>query len=243
MCAGTSQQSAPGPRPAAWPIGPHEPSIRERDLHVWRADLEHVGEDLSALLNNEERERGERIASDEARVYWMRSRGVLRALLGRYLRRDPRTLAFDRGPYGKPALSVAEESRGLSFSLSHSEQFALYAFTTSGSVGVDAEVTMHARTTGRGRHERDHVALARRIFGEQQAQRLAALAPDDRELEFLRLWTSYEAELKRRGRGIAAGTIEPMPAPWIAELDVGPSAAAAVACEITPRELRRWRWR
>jgi 4'-phosphopantetheinyl transferase len=243
MCIGAGQQSAAGSKRRDWPIGPHEPTLREHDVHIWCAELLPDADGLLALLSDDERERAERFATAELRARWGRSRGALRALLGRYLQRDPRELEFDLGPHGKPDLSSADRAHGrLSFSLSHSEQLALYAFTTSGSVGVDVQVAQSAGAGEAGRRERDHVALARRVFGEQQAQRLEAIAPEHREREFLRLWTGYEAELKRRGRGIAAGTLAPAPAPWLAELDLGTSAAAAVACEMAPRQLRCWSW-
>jgi 4'-phosphopantetheinyl transferase len=244
MSATVGQQSAAGTGRCGWPIGPREPSLGERDVHVWRVELEPEADELLTLLSDDERDRAERFATAELRARWARSRGALRALLGRYVKRDPRALEFNLGPYGKPDLSVADEAHGrLSFSLSHSEQLALYAFTTSGSVGVDVQVALSADAPEIGRGERDHVALTRRVFGERQARHLAASAPADREREFLRLWTGYEAELKRRGRGIAAGTLAPAPAPWLAELDVGPSAAAAVACATAPRQLSRWSWR
>jgi 4'-phosphopantetheinyl transferase len=242
MSASAGQQSTAGADGCGWPVGPRDPSLEAHDLHVWCVELAQAADDLLGLLNDEERERAERFATAELRARWARSRGALRALLGRYLQRDPRTLDFDLGPHGKPELGVADEACGqISFSLSHSEQLALYAFTRSGSVGVDVQVALSAIADA-GPRERDHVALAKRVFGTRQADRLAAILPEEREREFLRLWTGYEAELKRRGRGIAAGTLALAPAPWITELDLGTSAAAAVACELTPRKLCCWRW-
>jgi hypothetical protein len=84
------------------------------------------------------------------------------------------------------------------------------------------------------------------MLGEEHAQRLQALEPQLRESEFLRLWTRYEAELKRRGTGIGGGSEpgagSPGGAPSIVELDLGPQAAAAVALDPRASELRRWEW-
>jgi 4'-phosphopantetheinyl transferase len=244
MNVGTGQQSAASREAHDWPIGPREPSLGERDVHVWRAELARAGDDLLALLNDEERKRAERIVGAEQRARWMHSRGVLRALLGRYLGCDPGTVELDVGTYGKPELGGAGHSPGsLSFSLSHSAGLALYAFTTSGSVGVDVEeLTGSANPGGPARRARDDVAVAKRVFGEEQALRLAAIAPPKREREFLRLWTAYEAELKRRGRGIGAGGVAPAQPRWVAELPVGPAAAAALACHAEPGGLRCWSW-
>jgi hypothetical protein len=53
----------------------------------------------------------------------------------------------------------------------------------------------------------------------------------------------HEAELKCRGTGIGGATAERGGwAPWIAELDVAPRAAGAVALERAPGELCCWDW-
>jgi 4'-phosphopantetheinyl transferase len=196
---------------------------------VWRADLAAVGDGPSELLDDGERARAARMIRGGDRLLWTRARGVLRALLGRYLQTDPAMLRFASGTHGKPALADHER---LSFNLSHSGQIALYALTDTGAVGIDVEVA---------RRSRDVLALAVRAFGAAQAERLAAVEPPLREREFLRLWTRREAALKCRGTGIGCsptGEIEPR----ILELDVGSSAAAAVALECPTRELRQWDW-
>jgi 4'-phosphopantetheinyl transferase len=229
-----------------WTSGPLRPRLAKGDVHVWRADLEAVASDLGDLLRAEERERAERFVRERDRQLWRSSRGVLRALLGRYLDRDPHTLGFLGGAHGKPALlddpaeataaprSPSARSRALSFNLSHSGPLALYAFTHTGEVGVDVEVA---------RRPIDQVALAARSFGQAEAQRLEALEPAIREREFLRAWVRHEAELKCRGTGIGAGNAGARGGDlWVAELDVGSRAAAAVALEHSPRELRCWDW-
>jgi 4'-phosphopantetheinyl transferase len=167
---------------------------------------------------------------------WVRARGVLRALLGRYMGTDPRALRFATGAHGKPELLGASN---LSFNLSHSGPIALYAVTDIRAVGIDVEIA---------RPSLDVLALATRAFGASQAERLAELEPPLREREFLRLWTRHEAALKCRGTGIGGTGIGVMPAAaateaWIAELEIGQRAAAAVARQTPPRALRAWEWR
>jgi 4'-phosphopantetheinyl transferase len=162
---------------------------------------------------------------------WASARGVLRALLGRYLGRDPHTLRFATGAHGKPKLLGAPM---LSFSLSHSGPLALYAVTDTGAVGIDVEIA---------RRSLDVLALAKRAFGASQAERLAEVEPSLREREFLRLWTRHEAALKCRGTGIGAGRAVDPPEPWTAELEISPYVAAAVARQAPPRTLRCWEWR
>jgi 4'-phosphopantetheinyl transferase len=197
---------------------------------VWRADLEAVGDGPSELLDDRERERAAGMIRGGDRLLWARARGVLRALLGRYLQSDPAMLRFASGPHGKPALADHER---LFFNLSHSGQVALYAVTDTGAVGIDVEVA---------RRSRDVLALAMRAFGASQAERLAALEPPLREREFLRLWTRREAALKCGGTGIGVTGSAASPELWTAELEIGGRAAAAIACHAAPSALCVWEW-
>jgi 4'-phosphopantetheinyl transferase len=204
---------------------------------VWRAELGTTGEESLELLSVEERARGERFLHERDRRLWMRSRGMLRALIARYLQTDGRNLAFTTGEHGKPALLIdrASDPAGLSFNLSHSGSLALYAFAPTVPVGVDVELA---------RRSVDEVAVAARILGPVAAARLGELDAESREQEFLRLWVRHEAELKCLGMGIGraeqVGLDEHRP--WLADLDVGPKAAAAVAAAREPHELHLWDW-
>ncbi len=162
----------------------------------------------------------------------MRSRELLRSLLGGYLGLDPETLGLTIGTHGKPELQTPGPA--LSFNLSHSGPTALYAFAADCPVGVDVELA---------RRPLDAVAVAARALGEQEARRLAAMEPSRRQEQFLRSWVRHEARVKCLGLGLggdplaagAAGAV------WVADLELG-AGAAAVAAAAAPRELRCWVW-
>jgi 4'-phosphopantetheinyl transferase len=222
------------------------------------------------LLSPSEHERAERFAKDNHRRLWVRAHGALRALLGGYLRLDPRTLRFALGAHGKPTLvghlpgqphsahSAELSPSQLCFNLSHSGARALYAFTYEGPVGVDIEVsrrpsgerTAYGEVRGArpafdqpARRPVDEVVIAARAFGREKARHLEALEPRVREREFLRAWVRREAALKCLGTGIGVSQTDSSKDDlWVTELDVGSSAAAAVALERPPDELRLWEW-
>ncbi|HWY18368.1 MAG TPA: hypothetical protein VNY27_06615 [Solirubrobacteraceae bacterium] len=186
-------------------------------VDVWRVDLGRAMDDgLSDLLCAEERARAARIVPARKRALWARSRGILRALLARYLDADPRELRFQPGPHGKPGLRDHVEGRSapgrksdLRFNLSHSGELMLVAVSAGREVGVDIE---HAR------------------------ERYTA--------EFLRTWTTREATVKCLGTGLTGGSAtaeeKTRPRLWTAGLDVGPDAVAAVVVEGSEAcELRR----
>jgi len=213
--------------------GPLRPALAEGAVHVWRADLTTVGDDLSELLCSEERARARRFVNERDRELWGRSRGLLRALLGRYLQQDPSSLRFVTGEHGKPALAD-HASPELAFNMSHSGELALYAFSRAGDVGVDVEVA---------RRPINEVAIAERTLGASEAARLRDLDPETRRREFLRGWTRHEAEMKCLGVGIGGGdgAVE-RGALWVAELELGAGAAGAVASERPAHELCCWIW-
>jgi len=230
----------------AWAPGPIRPVLAAGAVHVWRADLDAVADEVGELLCSEERARAERFLRERDRQLWSRARGVLRALLGHYLQADARTLRFATGAHGKPALlgdrtagagpteAAPVPAAALSFNLSHSGNLALYALSPRAAVGVDVELA---------RRPIDALAIAARTLGPAEVARLQGLDPATRRLEFLRAWVRHEAELKCRGLGLGdADAALAARRPWIAQLEVASQAAAAVAVEVAPRELRCWDW-
>lgn len=224
-----------------WTTPLERPRLAVAAVDVWRAGLATGGQRERAVLAPEEQERAARFVRAEDGRRWAHARGILRALLARYLGADadPRELRFAAGPHGKPELvgGAADGPGGghrLRFNLSHSGDCALYAFALDREVGVDVE---------QPRRPRDTLAIAERVLGAAEAARLRALDPAVREREFLRAWVRYEAVLKCRGTGIGAAAVEPEgPDPWVRELDVGAPAAAALAVAGTACEVHCWQW-
>jgi 4'-phosphopantetheinyl transferase len=215
-------------RELTWRAGPERPTVADGAVEVWIADLDGAGDHLVDDLDDGERARAERMLRPADRRRWSRARGLLRALLGRYLCRPPSWLSLVLDAHGKPRL----EDEALRFSVSHSGRLALYAFSRSLEVGVDIEAR---------RSILDPAALAGRVFGAREAERLRGLSPERAREDFLRAWVAHEAALKCTGAGLAR------PARtqglWIRELDLGDTRArAAVAAPRPPLELRCWRW-
>ncbi len=211
-----------------WRPAPDRAQLADGALHVWRADLDAPAERLLELLSAQERARAARFQDPATGARWARAHGILRALLGRYLERDPRELRFSAGEHGKPALAG---DRSCAFNLSHSGELALFAFSASAAVGIDVELA---------RHGRDEPALAARVFGAEQARLLQALGDAQREQEFLRLWARHEALAKCLGSGLGGGAAPDAGDHWLCDLDAGPRAGAAVAAERAPSLLCCW---
>jgi 4'-phosphopantetheinyl transferase len=239
--------TVPATTQPTWAPGPLRPTLGDGAVHAWRANLAAMTDEVCELLCREELARAERMLRERDRRLWRRSRGVLRALLGRYLHEDPRVLCFATGERGKPAVADCAggspaahgpSSTGrarLSFNMSHSGRLALYAFSHAGAVGVDVEVA---------RRPIDELAIAARVFGPAQTRRLEGLDREARRREFMRAWVRHEAELKCLGVGLAGvDEADEGRRPSVAELEMESDAAAALATERPTRELRCWDWR
>lgn len=169
------------------------------DVHVWRATMDLPPPAVRLLeqtLAPEERMRAARFRWPIDRMHFVVRRGVLRALLGQYLRREPATLRFHYNRYGKPALAETFEGDAISitFSLSHSRGLALYAITRGRPIGIDLE---YVDT------EVAYERIAEHLFSLREVDALRALPPQMRREAFFRCWTRKEAYLKARGVGLS----------------------------------------
>ncbi len=219
MSAGSSSE---------WKAAPARPTLDSGFVDVWRASLEGRGRWGRELLSDAELARAARLAGEQDRERWALSRAILRALLGRYLEMDGRALAFTLAEEGKPAVEPA----GVRFNLSHSDDLALYAFCRDVEVGVDLEHESRVRNP---------LAVARRILGPAEEERLRLVDPGARNREFLRSWVRHEAIAKCLGTGIPARPARGQPL-TVLELDVARDAAGAVALAGPSLELRLFDW-
>lgn len=185
--------------PAAWePLPPAEArqalQLPPGEVHVWRAGLncsQTEVERLAPSLSGAERERATRYVFERDERRFTAARGILRALLGRYLKTPPHAIRFRYSAQGKPALASGGD---LHFNVAHSHDMALYALARDRLVGVDVE-----------RHRRldDAEGIARRFFSPREVKVFLAAAPQDRMALFFQIWTRKEAIVKALGEGLS----------------------------------------
>jgi 4'-phosphopantetheinyl transferase len=211
----------------SWEIAPAQPACAADEVHVWRASLEQNDATVNALdrlLTAEERQRAQRFVFNRDQRHFVIARGLLRTILGRYLRRDPAYIQFSYGKHGKPFV----DGTNILFNLSHSHSMALYAVSAGRQLGVDIE---HIR------RDLDARAIATRFFSSAEVATLNGL-PDDVQVDaFFNCWTRKEAYIKARGEGIYFG---------LDKFDVSLSpgeAAALLRVEGDPDEISRWTFR
>jgi 4'-phosphopantetheinyl transferase len=149
--------------------------------------------DLYETLSHDEKRRANRFYFEKDRDSFIIGRGILRAVLGAYLGQSPRTIHFQYGPNGKPGLQPRSRPV-LYFNLTHSEEFAVYAFSRDCELGVDLECL---REIGNAED------IASRFFSPDECADLLSLNPDQRKEAFFNCWTRKEAYLKAVGDGLS----------------------------------------
>ncbi|GAB2589304.1 hypothetical protein GCM10027168_22760 [Streptomyces capparidis] len=207
--------------------------------HVWlartAAPSARVLAEGPALFDAEERRRADAFARPALRERYVVAHVALRRLLGAYLDRHPRDIAFTREPcplcakpHGRPAVAADGGAPRVHFSLSHSDDLAVLAFAPV-PVGADVERFPRLSTA-------DEVAGS--LHPRERAE-LAALPPERRPEAFARVWARKEAHLKGTGAGVGGGLdgyylgVGPTPVHppgWLlADVAVDPGYAACVA--------------
>lgn len=176
------------------------------EIHLWYAWLDQPTEkveQLSTLLSQDEAARAARFHFERDRRRYIVGRGLLRTILGQYLKVAPAHLQFRYGPHGKPALesgALSSPGRGVSkdaglhFNLAHSNEIALYGLARDHELGVDVEYI---------RPIPDLEQIVERFFAVQERDTLRTLPPEARPAAFYNGWTRKEAYLKALGDGLA----------------------------------------
>ena len=177
--------------PQAWP------ALGEDEVQVWLAHLPSARsslDELTDVLSPDEVERAARFRLPAHQERALMTRGILRKLLGHHLHRSAREIVFTHNEHGKPALPPPGR---MHFNLSHSGDYAAFALTRLGAVGVDVE---------RIREDMPQLdEIAHRYFADSEQVQLQSVEAGDRVRAFFTLWTRKEAFVKARGDGVCSG--------------------------------------
>jgi 4'-phosphopantetheinyl transferase len=148
---------------------------------------------FESTLSADERARAKRWCFDADRVRFVTTRGLLRRLLAECLGTTPERVPIEYSPAGKPELRGA--AADVRFSVSHSGDLAVLAFSCGADVGVDIECV---------RELDDMAGVARRVFSVAEQAQWFSLDADRRLEAFFRGWTKKEARVKGTGEGLSA---------------------------------------
>jgi len=214
----------------------------------WSAPVAGAGH---ALLDDADRARCATLRLPADRARFATGRVLVRRALAAELGVDAAQIVLHTccercgGPHGKPVL--AAPAAAIEFSIAHAGERVVVATSRCGAVGVDVE---------RVRAAADLATPDAGVLGDAERAALQALAPDERDAAFIRIWARKEAVLKATGEGLLGSPAElrvsdahepPAVVAWAAgrhpravrmlDLDAGRGYRACVAV-LTSRPLR-----
>jgi len=240
-----------------WQYPPLNLKLIQRDVHVWRVNLNEpssVVDSMLRVLTSDERNRANRFHFERDRDHFIVGRGTLRMLLGHYLKEKPGRIRIHYGPFGKPALVEECNNAGLRFNVSHSRGLALYGFALDFELGIDLEYVREDFATD---------DIAKRFFTPGEVEKLRTIQPHLRAEAFFTCWTRKEAFIKAVGKGLSLPldefevSLAPDEPPavltvkdkmmdaarWsVRDLSPGPGFVAAIVIGGWARQLNCWQW-
>ena len=186
------------------------------DIRFWSLDDDRdiTLANARLILSGDELERASRFVFDRDRHRFTRGRGLLRQALGDLLETDSKRLVLPTGPNGKPEISGSE----LNFSLSHTQDVAVFASDWTGPVGIDLEYVDRSV---------DVRGLTPRVFGPEERAVLDGLNERAFQRKFFEFWTAKEARMKVTGEGMSLD-------PLSIELELAQGHVAGVRAPDTP---------
>jgi 4'-phosphopantetheinyl transferase len=211
----------------SWEPAPAQPQATRDEVHIWRVVLTKTAsevESLRELLTDDEQRRAESFHFSRDRSHFIVARGILRKILGLYLRRSPESLRFSYTPFGKPDLQEAVGLETPRFNLTHAGVVALYAVTRGREVGIDVEYV---------RADIECEQIAGHFFSQSEVEVLRSLPQDSRARAFFNCWTRKEAYIKARGEGLSLPLDE-------FDVSLSPGEPAALLRASDAREVARW---
>lgn len=173
--------------------------LQEQQVQAWWFELnppDSFVEKLAALLSMDENTKANRYKFPHLRIRYQVAHGILRIILGNYLKLHPQKIEFIYSDRGKPQLADHCNPLNLQFNLSHSENLAIVGICRNLPIGIDIE---HRRSL------KNAEQLAQRFFCPTEADLFKTLTVQEHSQLFFQLWTAKEAYLKATGQGIAGG--------------------------------------
>lgn len=170
--------------------------IQSDELHIWRIDLINAlrqSSEFYPILSDDERKRANCFYHRKHQENFIFTRGVLRKIIGDYLKKDPSQIEFSYNKYGKPFIKKNQKISPFNFNLSHSEDIALCIISKDVEAGIDIEKVFPLDQC---------VSIAKQFFSKQEINALKNAFPDHQLRLFYQIWTRKEAFVKAIGVGL-----------------------------------------
>ncbi|ARA98004.1 4'-phosphopantetheinyl transferase [Geobacillus sp. 47C-IIb] len=180
-----------------WEMADSVPHLTKHACQVWLADIRDLQPWHIQLLNPEEKERVQSFRKEQDRAHFIIGCVLSRFVLAAQLNMAPHEVPIDRTcpacrkAHGRPQLP----DRSFQWSISHSGERVLVAFTAGTPVGVDVEWLDDS-------YALDIRQMANEVLAEEEKYHLFQASPQEQRRVFYTYWTRKEAILKATGKGL-----------------------------------------
>lgn len=173
-------------------------SLAEDEIHIWALPLTLTKEQSKQAilwLNDHQRDRYERRASEALKQSYLAARFYLLTLLSAYCGLPTAQISLTYSRLNKPSLKPNPQGVTFNFTDSHggATSTGIFAFSRAPTIGVDIESRLRRSNFD---------AVARRKFSRREQALVSTHAGAVDAERFLALWTRKEAYGKATGQGV-----------------------------------------
>ena len=146
---------------------------------------------IKNILSETEYQKANRLKNEPQRIYII-SRIFLRLLLSHHFNYPPQRWRFKSLEKGKPILDMPELDEPLYFNISHCNRYCAIILSQKSPVGIDTE-----------KINRDFPidTILPRLSSDERSH-ISSCNPQEKHVDFFRIWTLKEAFLKLIGQGL-----------------------------------------
>jgi len=169
--------------------------MAESFIDVWHGDIlseEDGQQNYYEFLNDDEKVKVASFTRPGIQKKYIKTRGVLRKVLGEYLEIKSQDIEIKIAEHGKPFV----ENEALFFNLSHTANRLVIAVSNNSEIGIDLE---------QYKYRKNLQGLVKKCFSEEEKHFWESLSAQQQVMLFYQLWVRKEAFVKAIGRGIAVG--------------------------------------
>lgn len=170
------------------------PVLAAGEIHLWKIHKqEHLDryEVYWELLSDQEKKKAMHFRFYKDKSCYVIAKGVLRTLLGAYLKCDPTSISIKYAHNGKPFVFNEME---IHFNVSHAKDCILIGFAKKHEIGVDVEYVDRPVEVE---------LIARSFFSSEEVTQLLAIDQKYQNQAFYNCWTRKEAFIKALGEGLS----------------------------------------
>lgn len=178
-----------------WLRPPEKPLLEHSGLHLWRVDLELLGQtdEFGQILSHDEKARYLRLLLPKKKESLIAGRAALRLIMAKYLNLLPKAIRFRYSKMGKPYLVNPGRALDIRFNLSHSGRWMVLGVCEHADLGVDIEEVRPIQKAW----------ALEKLFTSDERENLAGLPEIEKDAAFIAAWTEKEAAAKASGAGLS----------------------------------------